>query len=523
LIEQIPERFYGTTPLAERTHYSDATTSRIAPIAIAIFTSLAAGAIIGFAIAAVVGACAGAAIAVAITAVAIAIFSLYKETCRYALVGPYLPADFIANTSPHPDAPKINKVLYYPTGKQSTEAKFHLLESAKQSIELSANFAGGAHLDRLLDIFKEKLRDPNFKIHFIVSEDLITKEQQQRITKLNTAHPESCHILVTARSLNHHRDTLSTTENHAKMVLVDGSFAIVGDSGIQDFYDHQGDGKFDDNSKRELSLQTRFKERFLGRATKSADLLIHGPLATQMRESYFRLHAVLEKRTTATFKKRYFPLDATKPILDADTLPKPPLRKVSNLHFFGSDPDCPYNSITKEYVRLIQTAKKTITICNMEFSLVPELRSALEQAKKNNPKLTVTLITNGKHPTSPGSQELFVPANRMHYSPDVIDTVCEFKVHKTLLHQKAMLVDGKSWVIGSYNISPKSAYYDYESAVSGTSRNIGAQFKRDFDKMLQSNKAHTLHGNTLSDKAKLGIVGRRLKPVMKHVIAPCFS
>jgi phosphatidylserine/phosphatidylglycerophosphate/cardiolipin synthase-like enzyme len=134
-------------------------------------------------------------------------------------------------------------------------------------------------------------------------------------------------------------------------------------------------------------------------------MLIHGPLVQEIRENYFRLHAVFESRSAPhkpqQLAKRYFALNPNKERISTDNLPGGPLRKVSKLAFFGSDPDCPRNAITEEYIRLIKTARKTITISNMEFVLVPEIKAALAEAKRLNPQLKVTLITNGTQRKSP--------------------------------------------------------------------------------------------------------------------------
>lgn len=504
-----PKGCWGTTPLEHRKHYCNPK-SRITRLAIKIIAKIAivaAGTLIGFCIGGLVGAAIGCAIGVALVGMHALGFHLYRKHTQHQRIGPVAP-----NQIPHTweNVDQGNKVSFLSSGQQTIEAKFKLMEEAKQSIELSANFAAGPQLDKLLDLAEQKLKiEPGIKLHFILSSVLISIKQKKRIKQLNKTYRGQCQILTTGIHPNFHRDKASTTENHAKILVVDEKLAVIGDSGFEDFYAQNGYEVSIFPPKRDL-----LKRKFLGFATNSCDLLIQGPLVKQMREEYFRLHYIWEARSRKSARKtppaRYFPLDENLPIAN---LPEMSLVKVEKLQFFGSDPDCPFNPITDEYVRLINAAEKTIHIANMEFSPSQKIKDALKKAEKRH--VNITLFTNSGGACAPLSQLLFCPANRMNYG--LANQVYEFYVKNILLHQKTMVVDGKRWIVGSYNCGPKSARFDYESAVSGQSTEIGKAILDNYEIMKN-------YSNLYEGEEKKKITKRPFhKAFLTNFLLPMFS
>jgi hypothetical protein len=336
--------------------------------------------------------------------------------------------------------------------------KLNLLKSAQQSIDITFNFAGGSHYDVVLDIIEEKLQMyPDFKVHLIMSEDLLSEEQVLRMQKINEQFSSRFHYLVTDRQFLMD-GMMRTEENHAKAMVIDGKYFVVGGSGI-----HEKMNKEHHTDDQESSS---FAESFIDQSFRDTDLFGSGELAHTIRGQIYNLYQIWSARMGRDLQMGegvYSELDLSKSgscsAFDSDARV---IRNVEMNFLVGGPEHRKANPISEAYVREIDKAKEQVKIANLYFNPDKSVVSSIKRAKKERVKTSGFFNGVGK-----GISVIhynYILNNHKNYS--LLTDVHEYQVPKRCYHKKVMTIDGKVALLGSFNLGQKSAHCDNECVVT---------------------------------------------------------
>jgi len=232
------------------------------------------------------------------------------------------------------------------------------------------------------------------------------------------------------------------------MVIVDGAACITGGTGIHDILSREG---------TETDIDAGLNEDLFGRGSRDMDVVVEGSLAQTMRHQFYQL---LEKWTIKTPESSRYGQPTTPcatPEREAEsptffeqigltgTLADATMLASSYQH--GSE-----SEIKMAYLQMIQSARKTILVANMNLNY-PEIVNALKEAALRG--VRVTVITNGDNPTTPFLTRFLGVVNRsnMHQLTQIGAQCFEFAQECILYHKKVMVVDGQLTTNGSFNIS----------------------------------------------------------------------
>ena len=241
-----------------------------------------------------------------------------------------------------------------------------------------------------------------------------------------------------------------------------------------------------------------------------------GDLASQLRHHFHKFYALWETyNRTGIFEKdpekfaahnHYFQVTRQATVAKFDQCEKRRFLNPAHVKILIGGPHQQHSLITHEYVRLIDAAEKEIIIANLYFCPVDSIFQALLRAVNRGVKITV--ITNGVSDVAPEYTQYFCWANRIHYVPlfygrtfllwdqwnvgglPVKEThIYEYHVKDILLHKKMMIVDGRTLVVGSYNLGSRSDNGDYELVLVADSEELAADLKKVHEKDLSHSRA----------------------------------
>jgi hypothetical protein len=330
--------------------------------------------------------------------------------------------------------------------EDSFACKKEFIKAAKQSIELSANFAGGKEFREVLGLIDAKMVElPHFKTHLLLSEDLLEEADKKELAALAKKFEGRFVYLVTDRVFST-EPHLHSEENHVKALVVDGTFAVVGGEGIAPEMVRSTFDK-EDAKKRPLSSM------FLSKCFRDMGVAAEGPIASTVRKAFFQLFYKWEKRMGKSHLLRFFPLTAgaiaTPHGWDTDTAV---LKEVRVKCVIGGPEHSGNNPIDKTLAKRILKAVREVRIASLLFDPSPRLKKALKRTKAH--KIGYfngnTFFLNIIH----------VLRSRPHYP--LLSEVYEHKKEEQLYHSKVSTFDGSHTVIGSYNIGEKSCECDDE-------------------------------------------------------------
>ncbi len=335
---------------------------------------------------------------------------------------------------------------------ESYEWKKALISSAQQSIELSANFAGGEKFREVLQLIEKQMTTyPDLKCHLILSPDLLEKQDREYLEKLKQFYP-NFHCLITDRIYTASPEILSE-ENHVKMLLVDGQYFVMGGTGIGE------------KMAREEVLSTEsnnesISSRLIDKAFRDTDIIGCGDVAQTMRNQFFNLYRIWEHRMTGADTDHYFANDSQKVGRCELFHSEEGLIKDSSLKYIVSGPEHRQkNPISSEIAELARGAEKDIKIANLFFNPDVIVSDALKEAKVKN--VTVQGFLNGVSKNASSLHYLYALPNRYNYT--LLTEAFEYQKKDQLYHKKVMTVDSRYAVVGSFNLGVKSAKCDYEN------------------------------------------------------------
>ncbi len=361
-------------------------------------------------------------------------------------------------------APKIGKYAdaKLHLAKSADEAfvwKKKLIQAAEESIELSANFAGGSEFREVLTLVDQKMQtNDHIKLHMIVSSDLLEKKDLSRIEDLKKQYGLRVNILVTNR---HYKlgFGIHSEENHVKVLIVDGKYFVSGGTGI---HPRMCNSRPITVAKEEASAA-----KLLELSHNDADIVGESrDVSHTLRDQFFNLYRLWEIRTdNKMHKSRYFPLVREPGKLTIDNTLKVRMKvMVSGPEHRGN------NAIKRHYEKRILKTQKRLQLANWFFCPSKRVQNALKLAKNNNPRLERVLIQNGIAKKSTLGRKVLAYVGRGHFH--LVDTVYEHITPDQIFHKKIATFDNTHVILGSYNHGRKSARYDHELCFTIKSKNM---------------------------------------------------
>lgn len=245
---------------------------------------------------------------------------------------------------------------------------------------------------------------------------------------------------------------------HRKMMIVDDIHMIVGGLNVGNFYSHHEVNKLSDN-------------------WRDTDFYVQGPIVVDalhaFQYSWNAIRIAMGNKLGAHVK----PIENE--VLDE--------AKKANSYFSGAGEsmqliDHEPSQIRADYIYratllAVRAATKSIKINNAYFIMTPPLKEALIDAVKRR-GVSLEIITN----SAASVDEPIVVQPILESLPDLIDAGARVYLKQgSTLHTKSFLVDDYWGWIGSYNLHPRSLYFEVESVLSFFSKNLGREFAQMFD------------------------------------------
>ncbi|MBS0655367.1 MAG: phosphatidylserine/phosphatidylglycerophosphate/cardiolipin synthase family protein [Verrucomicrobia bacterium] len=425
---------------------------RIAVQVAAAATIIGASAAIGF----LVGNIPGAIIAAGMTAALIVLVATCKAVYDRTLGARFLmqlPKE--VNTAP--DTYKLGKyyeadVSLTSTADEGFEWKKKLIASATETIELSANFAGGSSFREILQLIDMKMEaNPRIKTHIILSVDLVEKADDEMLSVLKKKFGSRFEYLKTDR---HFKLALQpyTEENHVKMLVVDGKYFVGGGTSI-----HPQMVRESNPATQQHKEEPTLAAQALDSCARDMDIVGESvPLASVMRKQFFNLYRLWEIRTeNKIVESRFFETAGT-----PDHSLELEHKSVRMKCIVGGPEHRGNNPIVGAYAKSITKAKKQVRLANWMFRPTKPIRDALEAARTGDAKKKIIGYIDGDDGTNSAGKMVRIIPSRNNYP--LLDKVYEARTPDQTYHKKVATFDNSHMIIGSFNFSKKSANFDHE-------------------------------------------------------------
>lgn len=402
-----------------------------------------------------------AAIIVTIAAASV-IFYLIQQQKKAINIDSKLISNNLESEIPKNDSNKSFKadLIVYNSGSESWQMKKNLICSATQSIECSFNFAGGAYFREFLQICDQRLTDnPNLKVHLMLESILVEKEDKKLLAEIQKKFPNRFFYLIAQKQSSSHT-IHGTEENHAKLLIVDGKYFVIGSSGVEEGYCAPPLDGTEDVGPHRSKPAARSEESDIAGTSKE------DKIAYLMRYEFFRLYSLWKKRLELPFASNEGTYFQVKPEIAncAAFDDHSRIHRNQSVKFLVGGPENrDNNAIENKYVSMISSAKKTIHIANLAFYPMAKVKTALEE---NKSAYKVGFFEGGGPFTVSAtyiSKRGIHVQNRKDYH--YLDEVYEWKHPLSLYHRKVMVIDGTHSIVGSFNLGKKSAIHDYECAL----------------------------------------------------------
>lgn len=369
--------------------------------------------------------------------------------------------------------------------EETLKWKKELIQFAEQSIELSANFAGGQVFRDVLDDIEQRMKaKPLLQVHLILSPDLLEPADKQMLNLLQSKYP-NFHCLITQRI---YKKSLCSQENHVKILIVDEKYFVTGGTGIHE------------KMTREVvppglaSGPVPLGAKLIDKGFRDTDLIGCGDVTKTMRTQFFNLFRIWEHKMTGKARSRYFGMDASANVADFTAFNNDTNRMQQvRLKFIVSGPEHQKNPIVEEYSRLISTAKTTIKIGSLIFNPAAKIRKSLKGRIKAN--VTIKGCFNGTKKAF--AHYIYAFPNRGNYN--LLTHAYEYQEPDQLYHKKVMVVDTQTAVVGTANLGIKSAKHDYEAIVVMDDARVAGIVDNALD-VDMTNRSKEYTGPTLKSK-----------------------
>ena len=229
---------------------------------------------------------------------------------------------------------------------------------------------------------------------------------------------------------------------HRKTLVIDGDVAFTGGMGVADHW------------------------------------LGHAQAKENWRDSHFRIVGPTVRALEGSFYENWIETGGlSAPALDP---PLPPLATGARSVVVWSNPMTGASNIKLQYLLAIGAARKTIDIQSPYITLDPSTQWSLDQARQRG--VRIRLLGEGEITDAMPVKH----ASRYDYQRLLDDGYEVFEYQPTMMHTKAMVVDGIFSIIGSANFGNRSFELNDELAIGVYDAELAAQLTRDFETDLQS-------------------------------------
>ena len=242
---------------------------------------------------------------------------------------------------------------------------------------------------------------------------------------------------------------------HRKVLVVDGSVAFTGGIGLADHW--------------------------LGNAQSPE----------HWRDTQFKVVGPAVRALEASFYENWLESGGlSAPALDPE---KPPSNTGARSIVVWSNPTGGASNVKLLYLLSIAGARKTIDIQSPYFILDESTRWSLDEARKRGVRIRV--LTDGEITDAKPVKD----ASREGYQ-QLLDWGLEiYEYQPTMMHVKAMVVDGVWSVFGSANFDNRSCELTDELTVAVQDRELAEALRRDFEADMQ--RSEQLHAETWKNRS----------------------
>jgi cardiolipin synthase len=245
--------------------------------------------------------------------------------------------------------------------------------------------------------------------------------------------------------------TIEATNNrtHRKLLIVDGEIGFTGGAGVADHW--------------------------LGNARNE----------DEWRDTHFQITGPLVRSLEACFYENWIEAGGT----DAPELPAPGVGpgSGSSVTAFAvwSNPTVGVSNIKLLYLYAIDAARRTIDIQSPYFVLDESVRETLRRATERGVRIRV--LTDGDHTDAKSVKH----ASRNEYAPLLEAGHHVFEYQPTMMHAKAIMIDGRWSIIGSANFDNRSLELNDEITIAVDDASLAETLTRAFDRDLRRSTAWT--------------------------------
>jgi cardiolipin synthase len=231
---------------------------------------------------------------------------------------------------------------------------------------------------------------------------------------------------------------------HRKTLVVDGAVAFIGGMGVADHW--------------------------LGRAQDEE----------HWRDTQFKVSGPSVRALEAAFYENWIESGGmSAPALDPESPPRPTAARSIVL---WSNPMSGASNIKLVYLLAIGAARKTIDLQSPYVTLDPTTQWSLAEARRRG--VRIRMLVEG-HVTDAMPVK---HASRYAYQGLLDQGIEIFEYEPTMMHAKAMMVDGLFSVIGSANFSNRSFELNDEVAIGIADADLAARLTADFENDITSSK-----------------------------------
>lgn len=405
---------------------------------------------------------------------------------------------------------EVSSVVICDNSVESYELLLELLKKANWSIEMSLCMTGGDVFNNIIYTTKQRmLEQKDLKVHVMLEPIFLDQKDKELFDRMQKEFSDRFFVSLTDFAPTNLPCT-NVYQRHTKFVVVDQKYFVLGGTNFEDLMCTPGDCVPED-----IETQRRYMLVNRPLAFRDQDVVVCSErIAKELRKEfycsfklweYFSLtHVFLRDPDCFIDNNSFFEQEGKSSCVVENFHNHPEMVIVPDeaLEIIFSGPQYEENQspITNKYIELVNNAEKEVLIANLYFLPTANLLDSLVNKAKSTVKLEI--IGNGSTDKSPGLVEVYCWGNRYNYmillfgrafylwekslakSLDYTRNVnfYEYYIEDTQLHKKVMIIDEKTFVIGSYNFCLKSNNIDQEVVLVINSSKVAKKSKKIFEK-----------------------------------------